>query len=245
MDLGLRGKRALVLAASRGLGYACAHGLAREGCDLVICSRDEARIQQAAEQIRRETGARVHALARDVSSEAVAHELVQACVEQYGGLEIAVHNAGGPPIADFMDLPTAQWVKSFEQNLMSFVWLVQAAVPHMQQAGYGRILPITSIAVKQPIPELVLSNTLRTGVVGLCRTLTKQLAPHNRAHGPQRGRCHARVGGRHSAGAARRARRASQPGGVSGFRSGQLHHRHRDPGRWRAARRAAIIIQPY
>jgi 3-oxoacyl-[acyl-carrier protein] reductase len=179
MDLGLRGKRALVLAASRGLGYACAHGLAREGCDLVICSRDEARIQQAAEQIRRETGARVHALARDVSSEAVAHELVQACVEQYGGLEIAVHNAGGPPIADFMDLPTAQWVKSFEQNLMSFVWLVQAAVPHMQQAGYGRILPITSIAVKQPIPELVLSNTLRTGVVGLCRTLTKQLAPHN------------------------------------------------------------------
>ena len=97
MNLGLKGRRALVLAASRGLGYACARGLAQEGCDLVICSRDEARIQAAAEQIRKDTGARVEALAADVSNAAEAERLVGAAVSAYGGLEILVHNAGGPP----------------------------------------------------------------------------------------------------------------------------------------------------
>jgi 3-oxoacyl-[acyl-carrier protein] reductase len=179
MELGLKGKRALVLAASRGLGYACALGLAREGCDLVICSRDEGRIGAAAERIRAETGARVKAVAVDVASEQAARDLVAACVAEYGGLEIAVHNAGGPPAAEFMDIPSEQWQKSFEQNLMSYVWMVQAAVPAMREAGYGRILAITSISVKQPIPELILSNTFRTGVLGLSRTLAQKLARDN------------------------------------------------------------------
>ena len=97
MDLGLKGKRALVLAASRGLGYACARGLAQEGCQLVICSRDEARIQAAADRIRTDTGAKVEALTADVSNASEAERLVGAAVSAYGGLEILVHNAGGPP----------------------------------------------------------------------------------------------------------------------------------------------------
>jgi len=135
MNLGLKGRRALVLAASRGLGYACARGLAQEGCDLVICSRDEARIQAAAEQIRKDTGVRVEALAADVSNAAEAERLVGAAVSAYGGLEILVHNAGGPPAGPFTAITEPQWAQAFEQNLMSFVRIVHASVPEMKKAG--------------------------------------------------------------------------------------------------------------
>lgn len=177
MNLGLKGKRAVVMAASRGLGYACAHGLAAEGCRLVICSRDQARIEEAAAAIRRETGAEVTALAADVSSAAEAARLVDAAVTAYGGLEIVVHNAGGPPAGEFLNITDAQWNQAYEQNLMSFVRLVHAAVPHMQKAGYGRILTIASSSIKQPIPNLVLSNAFRTGVWGLAKTIARELAP--------------------------------------------------------------------
>lgn len=178
MDLGLKGKRALVLAASRGLGYACARGLAQEGCHLVICSRDEARITTAAEQIRRDTGAKVEALAADVSSPAEAERLVGAAVTAYGGLEILVHNAGGPPAGGFSTVTEAQWKQAFDQNLMSFVRIVTAAVPEMTKAGYGRVLTIASSSIKQPIPNLVLSNAFRAGVWGLAKTMSQELAPH-------------------------------------------------------------------
>ena len=176
MDLGLGGKRAVVLAASRGLGYACAAGLAREGCDLVICSRDVGRIEAAAERIHLETGARVQPIAADVSLEHGPRAVVEACVAQYGGLEIAIHNAGGPPPGDFRSIPADAWYRAFDANLMSFVRLVQEAAPHMKRAGYGRILAITSSSIKQPIPNLVLSNALRTGVLGIAKTLSKELA---------------------------------------------------------------------
>lgn len=176
MELGLKGKRAIVLAASRGLGYACALGLAREGCDILICSRDEARINEAAEKIRKQTGARVEAVASDVSDATQIAALVARAVEVFGGLEIAVHNAGGPPAGGFAAVNNQQWHTAFEQNLMSFVWLVQAATPHMRQNGYGRLIAITSSSIKQPIPNLVLSNVMRTGVLGLVRSLAKELA---------------------------------------------------------------------
>lgn len=178
MDLGLKGKRALVLAASRGLGYACAHGLAREGCHLVICSRDEARINAAAEEIRTHTGAKVEALVADVSSPTEAERLVGAAVRAYGGLEILVHNAGGPPAGGFSTVTEAQWKLAFDQNLMSFVRIVAAAVPEMKKAGYGRVLTIASSSIKQPIPNLVLSNAFRAGVWGLAKTMSQELAPH-------------------------------------------------------------------
>lgn len=177
MDLKLNGKRALVTAASRGLGYATALGLAREGTALVICSRDETRIQEAAAKIHGETGARVEALAADVSSAEEAGRLVAHAVTTLGGLDIVVHNAGGPPAGEFVSLSDAQWQKAFDQNLMSLVRLVNAAVPALKQAGDGRIITIASSSIKQPIPGLVLSNALRTGVYGLIKTLAKELGP--------------------------------------------------------------------
>ncbi len=177
MDLGLKGKRAIVMAASRGLGFASAMGLAREGCQLVICSRDQERIDDAARTIRHDTGADVRAIAADVSSAHEAERLVHAAVEAYGGLEIVVHNAGGPPAGETLAMSEDQWQKAFEQNLLSFTRIVHAAVPEMKRAGYGRILTIASSSIKQPIPNLALSNALRAGVWGLAKTLSRELAP--------------------------------------------------------------------
>ncbi len=177
MELGLKGKRALVLAASRGLGYACALGLAREGARVVLCSREQQRADQAAQQIRAETGAEVYAVAADVSHEDEVQRLVTTAVERLGGLEIVVHNAGGPPSGPFARITTEQWRQAIDQNLLSFVWLVQAAAPEMARAGYGRVIAITSSSIKQPIPGLLLSNATRTAVLGTIRTLAKELGP--------------------------------------------------------------------
>jgi 3-oxoacyl-[acyl-carrier protein] reductase len=177
MDLGLKGKRALVMAASRGLGFASARALAQEGCNLVICSRDEQRINEAATTIRHDTGVRVRAIAADVSGEKEAAMLVDAARAEYGGLDIVVHNAGGPPAGEFLAMTDAQWQKAFEQNLLSLVRIVNAAVPEMKRAGAGRILTIASSSIKQPIPNLVLSNALRAGVWGLAKTIARELAP--------------------------------------------------------------------
>ncbi len=179
MQLGLDGKRALVLAASRGLGRACALGLAREGCEVTMCSRDRERIEAAADAIRNETGATVHALACDVSQAEEVRTFVEQAVRQMEGLEIAVHNAGGPPSGPFDSLSPAQWAQAVDQNLMSFIWLVRSVVPPMKEANYGRIIAITSTSIKQPIPNLILSNATRAGVLGTAKTLSKELGPHN------------------------------------------------------------------
>ncbi len=178
MDLGLKGKRALVMAASRGLGFASARALAREGCDLVVCSRDRSRIEAAADELRRDTGVRAHAVAADVSGAAEASMLVETAVRQLGGLDIVVHNAGGPPAGEFLAMTEEQWQKAFEQNLLSLVRVANAAVPEMKRAGGGRILTIASSSVKQPIPNLVLSNAMRAGVWGLAKTMARELAPY-------------------------------------------------------------------
>lgn len=176
MDLGLKRKRAIVMAASRGLGLASARALAREGCDLVVCSRDQARIEAAAESLRRETGVRVHAVVADVSRPEEAEGLVKTSVDTHGGLDIVVHNAGGPPAGPFDKITEEQWYQAIEQNLMSFIRIVRAATPEMRRARWGRILTIASSSIKQPIPNLVLSNALRTGVWGLAKTLSRELA---------------------------------------------------------------------
>ena len=177
MNLGLQGKRAIVMAASRGLGFACARALALEGCDLVICSRDEGRIRAAADSIARETNTQVHGVTSDVSGESDARRLVAAAVTHLGGLDIVVHNAGGPPAGDTASMSEAQWQKAFEQNLLSLVRIVNAAVPELKKAGGGRIITIASSSVKQPIPNLVLSNALRAGVWGFAKTLSRELGP--------------------------------------------------------------------
>jgi len=164
------------MAASRGLGYASALGLAREGCDLIVCSRDQARIDAAAEAIRRDTGARVRAVTADVSRPAEAARLVELAVAEYGGLEIVVHNAGGPPPGPTVSMTDDQWHQAFEQNLLSFARVVRAAVPEMTKAGYGRVIAIASSSLKQPIPNMALSNALRAGVWGLAKTLSREVA---------------------------------------------------------------------
>ena len=165
------------MAASRGLGYASALGLAREGCKLIVCSRDQARIEAAAAAITKETNAEVKALVADVSSASEAKRLVDAAVSAYGGLEIVVHNAGGPPAGETLQMTEEQWQKAFEQNLLSFTRIVGAAAPEMKKAGYGRVITIASSSIKQPIPNLALSNALRAGVWGIAKTLSRELAP--------------------------------------------------------------------
>jgi 3-oxoacyl-[acyl-carrier protein] reductase len=176
VKLGLNGKRALVMAASRGLGFACALGLAREGCDLVICSRDQTRIEQAAAQIRQSTGVQVYAVVCDTSQEAAVQRLVATALAQLGGLEIVVHNTGGPPAGGFEAVTADQWYQAFDQNVMSFVWVAQAAIPAMRDSGYGRLLTIASSSIKAPIPNLVLSNATRAGVLGIAKTLAREVA---------------------------------------------------------------------
>jgi 3-oxoacyl-[acyl-carrier protein] reductase len=179
MQLGLKDKRAVVYAASRGLGYACALGLAREGVKLVIASRDQARIDEAAAKIRAETGAEVIGVAADVNTEADIQKVIDTCVSAYGGLEIALHNAGGPPPGGFAAVNDAQWLGAFNQNLMSYVWMARAAIPHMRTAGYGRILTIASSSIRQPIPNLILSNVMRAGVNALAKSLSREVAGDN------------------------------------------------------------------
>jgi 3-oxoacyl-[acyl-carrier protein] reductase len=177
MEFGLKGKRAIVMAASRGLGYASALGLAREGCKLIVCSRDQGRIEAAAAAITKETNAEVKALVADVSSASEAKRLVDAAVSAYGGLEIVVHNAGGPPAGETLQMTDEQWQKAFEQNLLSFTRIVGAAAPEMKKAGYGRVITNATSSIKHPIPNLAFSNALRAGVWGIAKTLSRELAP--------------------------------------------------------------------
>jgi 3-oxoacyl-[acyl-carrier protein] reductase len=176
MDLGLAGRRALVLAASRGLGYACARGLAAEGCRVVVASRDREKIDAAAERIGRETGATVTGLVADLGRPGEAEALVAGAVRELGGLDILVHNAGGPPAGDTAAITPEQWQQAFEANLMSFVRSARAAAPEMRKGRWGRIVAITSSSIKQPIPNLVLSNALRPGVLGAAKTLSREVA---------------------------------------------------------------------
>lgn len=176
MQYGLAGKVALVTAASKGLGYASAMGLAREGCDLAICSRDLAAVESAAEQIRRATGRKVLALQADVSQAADVERILQATFAEYGGVDILVSNTGGPPTGQFMEFDDAAWQKAFDNLLMSAVRLTRGVIPAMKARGGGRLIYITSGSVKQPIPALILSNSLRSAVTGMMKTLAAQVA---------------------------------------------------------------------
>ena len=167
MDLGLNGKRAAVAAASAGLGYACAEALAAEGVRVAICGRDKGRIDEAAAKI----GPNAVPLVADVSTTAGATAFVSAAQDALGGLDILVTNGGGPPPGDFASTPLDAYADAVELNLLSVVAMCYAAVPAMQQQGWGRVVAITSIAVRQPSADLILSNTARTGATGFLRTL--------------------------------------------------------------------------
>lgn len=175
MDLQLAGKRALVTGASRGLGYAVALGLAREGCQVVINSRQEDNVTAAAQQIASETGARLFGLAGDVTDPQVPDRLVSETVHLLGGLDLLVTNAGGPPAGAFESFDDAAWQKAIELSFLSHVRLIRAALPYLRQSSSASVLTVTSYAVKQPIANLVLSNSVRAATVGLTKSLALEL----------------------------------------------------------------------
>jgi 3-oxoacyl-[acyl-carrier protein] reductase len=175
MDLQLKDKRALVTGASRGLGFAVALGLAHEGCRMAVNSRDEARISAAAQQIAQETGVQAIGLAGDVSAPGAPERIVAEAARELGGLDILVCNAGGPPAGSFESFDEAAWQKAIDLSFMSHVRLVRAALPHLKQSGAASVLTVTSYSVKQPIPNLVLSNSIRAATVGLTKTLALEL----------------------------------------------------------------------
>ncbi len=178
MDLGLRGRSAAVAAASRGLGRATALALAREGCSVAICGRDPKKIRASADFIERETGGRVVAVTADVGSRGDCERFIGETVGAFGRLDILVTNTGGPPAGNFEATDAAEWEKAYGGLLANVIHLVRAAVPHMKQEKWGRILNIASLSVKQPIENLILSNTFRPAIAGLSKSLSKELGPH-------------------------------------------------------------------
>ena len=175
MDLHLKNKSALVTGASRGLGYATALALAREGCRVAINSRDEGKIKAAAQKISDETGTQVIGLAGDVSDAGAANRLVEQTVQAFGGLDILITNAGGPPAGPFETINEETWQKAVDISFMVHVRLMQAALPHLRKSEAASVLAITSYVVKQPMLNLVLSNSIRAATAGLVKSLALEL----------------------------------------------------------------------
>lgn len=177
MDYRLDGKVALVNGASRGIGRGIAEALAAEGANLVVCSRDKTAIAATAEELASAHGSEVVPVAADVAVAGAAEQAVATAVERFGRLDILVNNGGGPPYGTFADFSDADWQHAFDLLLLNVVRMVRAALPHLRSSGSGRIVNVASSAVKEPIPGLILSNSLRAGVAGLAKTLADELAP--------------------------------------------------------------------
>jgi 3-oxoacyl-[acyl-carrier protein] reductase len=176
MDLGLKNKVALVAAASRGLGRAVAEELAAEGASLILCARDARALTETSNIIERNSGAQVLAVPADVAVVSDIARVVAAGIERFGRIDILVTNAGGPPAGRFEQITPEQWENATRLTLYSAIELARHVLPGMKERGWGRILNITSIAVKQPVENLILSNSLRAGVTGFARTLANEVA---------------------------------------------------------------------
>ena len=174
MDMGLRGRVAIIAASSQGIGLATAHAFAAEGARLAMCARSLERLQRAAEKIRQEHDAEVLAEAVDVTDPEAVQRFVAAVVAKYSAADICVTNAGGPPAKGFLATTDADWRSAVAANFMSTVFFAREVIPHMQSNHWGRIIPITSVTTKQPVPDLVLSNAVRSGVVGLVKSLANE-----------------------------------------------------------------------
>ena len=174
MDSGLKNRVAIVAASSQGIGRATAEGFAEEGCRVAMCARNEATLTQAAEAIRRRYGVEVLAEAFDVTQAPAVRGFVEKVAARFGGVDICVTNAGGPPAKGFLAASNDEWQRALELNFLSTVYFAQEVIPHMQKKKWGRIVTITSIATKQPVADLVLSNAVRAAVVGLVKSLANE-----------------------------------------------------------------------
>ncbi|MDA0327649.1 MAG: SDR family oxidoreductase [Gemmatimonadetes bacterium] len=179
MDLGLKGRVAVVAGSSQGLGRAIADVLAQEGAALMINSRSAAKLAVVRDEIVAATGARVEAFACDLSEPAGAEQLIAAAQVAFGKVDILVTNTGGPPAGMFEDHSPEVWRQAIAQNFESVVNLVRAALPGMKERRWGRIVNVTSISVKQPVEGLILSNSLRAGVTGFAKTISNEVARYN------------------------------------------------------------------
>ena len=175
MDLGLQGKKAIVCAASKGLGKACAISLAREGVELVITARTASTLEETAAEIRQMTGVKVTAIAGDITSEEGRAAALAACPNP----DILVNNNGGPPAGDFRDWDRDMWIKAIDANMLAPIFLIKAVIDGMIEQKFGRIVNITSGSVKSPIPTLGMSNGARAGLTGFVAGLARQVAKHN------------------------------------------------------------------
>ena len=177
MNLGLTDKIAVVGASSKGLGRAIALGLAREGAKVTICARNKDALEATADDIRNQTDTEVLAVPTDVSQPEQVEHLINTTIDHFGGIDILVNNAGGPRAGRFDDLGAQDYQDAVQLNLMSTINLCRAVVPTMRERGSGRIINLTSVSVKQPVDNLMLSNMARTGVIGFAKTLATELAP--------------------------------------------------------------------
>lgn len=174
MDLGLKGRGVIVAASSQGIGLATAEAFAREGAQVAMCARNQATLSSAADKIRTETGAEVYAAALDVTDSARVQRFVEDVAKRFGRIDVCVANAGGPPAKNFLSISPDEWRKAVELNFLSVVHLAKAVIPHMQRHRWGRIITITSVTVKQPVGELIMSNAVRAAVVGLVKSLSNE-----------------------------------------------------------------------
>ncbi|MDZ4165359.1 MAG: SDR family oxidoreductase [Smithellaceae bacterium] len=179
MDLGLKDKVALVAGGSLGLGRAVALEFVREGARVAICASNEKRLREACALIKDATGEEVLTIQADLTNPDQARNFVREARSALGAVDILVNNAGGPPATDFLSTGDDLWESAFRLNLLSTIAMTREVVPLMKEKKWGRIINITSISVKQPIDGLILSNSIRAGVIGLAKTLSNQLAPYN------------------------------------------------------------------
>jgi 3-oxoacyl-[acyl-carrier protein] reductase len=174
MDLGLRNRVAIIAGASQGIGRATAEAFAAEGCKVAICARNATTLKATAEAIRKQQNVEVFDQALDVTDPAAVHTFVEAVVKKFGNADICVTNAGGPPAKGFMAATLEDWRRAVDANFMSAVYFAREVIPHMQAKHWGRIITLTSITTKQPVTDLVLSNAVRTSVVGLVKSLANE-----------------------------------------------------------------------
>lgn len=178
VDYQLTGKTALVAASSQGLGRAIAEGLLKEGANVMISSRNENKLKLVTEELSLKWPGKIAYTKADISKVEEVKLLVQATADRFGSINILVNNAGGPPAGTFESITDEQWQGAFEVNLLSYIRLIREALPYLKNQG-GKIINIASSSIKEPIPGLILSNTFRTGIVGLSKTLAQEFAPFN------------------------------------------------------------------